>query len=96
MKTPKEQEFEKEIVEYKQMLPQTEAIIIERELLEAELKGYHEGRASREKEIILLIDKWLKERTYQNKKELPALIKFMPFEWEDLKQKLAEKPKEKE
>lgn len=51
----------------------------------------NKGRAEMRKEILEMIDEWLKERTYQNKKELPALTKFMPFEWEELKSKIMEK-----
>jgi len=41
-----------------------------------------------QEKILQMINRWLIERTFQTKTELPALIKFMPFEWEELVAKI--------
>ena len=50
--------------------------------------GIKEGKSLAITEYIKEIDEFISLRTYQNMKELPALVKFMPFEWEELKAKL--------
>ena len=49
------------------------------------------AKQEEQERILQIINRWLIERTYQTKKELPALIKFMPFEWDELKAKIKEK-----
>lgn len=51
--------------------------------IEDYILGFQAGKSEALKEV----EKFLKERTYQTN-ELPALIKFMPFEWEDFKKNL--------